>query len=108
MSICSGATAHRLPADPAARLYRADLIADLRRSAGRLRMLFICRDDAIPRPSRRVLALTTLRGLSTAEIALCDFSTSEAQRSRCAQASVQRGGTSRRTQSTRSLCAPNS
>jgi RNA polymerase sigma factor (sigma-70 family) len=35
-----------------------------------LRMLFICCDDAIPRDSRIVLALKTLCGFSTAEIAL--------------------------------------
>jgi RNA polymerase sigma factor (sigma-70 family) len=42
-----------------------------------LRMLFICCDDAIPRDSRLVLALKTLCGFSTAEIALRLF-TSEA------------------------------
>jgi RNA polymerase sigma factor (sigma-70 family) len=42
-----------------------------------LRMLFICCDDAIPRESRLVLALKTLCGFSTAEIALRLF-TSEA------------------------------
>src|SRR5260370_31784357 len=35
-----------------------------------LRMLFVCCDDAIPRDSRLVLALKTLCGFSTAEIAL--------------------------------------
>src|SRR5882724_10371564 len=35
-----------------------------------LRMLFICCDEAIPRDSRLVLALKTLCGFSTAEIAL--------------------------------------
>jgi RNA polymerase sigma-70 factor (ECF subfamily) len=35
-----------------------------------LRMLFVCCDDAIPRESRVVLALKTLCGFSTAEIAL--------------------------------------
>ena len=35
-----------------------------------LRMLFVCCDDAIPRESRLVLALKTLCGFSTAEIAL--------------------------------------
>ena len=42
-----------------------------------LRMLFICCDDAIPRESRIVLALKTLCGFSTSEIALRLF-TSEA------------------------------
>ena len=42
-----------------------------------LRMLFICCDDAIPRESQLVLALKTLCGFSTAEIALRLF-TSEA------------------------------
>ena len=42
-----------------------------------LRMLFICCDDAIPRDSQLVLALKTLCGFSTAEIALRLF-TSEA------------------------------
>lgn len=42
-----------------------------------LRMLFLCCDDAIPRESRIVLALKTLCGFSTAEIALRLF-TSEA------------------------------
>src|SRR6202022_4974721 len=35
-----------------------------------LRMLFVCCDEGIPRDSRLVLALKTLCGLSTAEIAL--------------------------------------
>lgn len=42
-----------------------------------LRMLFVCCDDAIPRESRLVLALKTLCGFSTSEIALRLF-TSEA------------------------------
>jgi RNA polymerase sigma factor (sigma-70 family) len=42
-----------------------------------LRLLFVCCDDAIPRESRIVLALKTLCGFSTAEIALRLF-TSEA------------------------------
>lgn len=42
-----------------------------------LRMMFVCCDDAIPRESRVVLALKTLCGFSTAEIALRLF-TSEA------------------------------
>jgi RNA polymerase sigma-70 factor (ECF subfamily) len=40
-----------------------------------LRMLFICCDEAIPRESRLVLALKTLCGFSTAEIALRLFIT---------------------------------
>lgn len=40
-----------------------------------LRMLFVCCDDAIPRESRLVLALKTLCGFSTAEIALRLFTT---------------------------------
>jgi RNA polymerase sigma factor (sigma-70 family) len=42
---------------------------------GLLRMLFVCCDDAIPRESRLVLALKTLCGFSTAEIALRLFTT---------------------------------
>jgi RNA polymerase sigma factor (sigma-70 family) len=96
-----------LPNDPSAWLYTAAhnrLIQDLRRESGRfeileraatelsdrgpslspdevhedlLRMLFVCCDDAIPRESRLVLALKTLCGFSTEEIALRLF-TSEA------------------------------
>jgi len=40
-----------------------------------LRMLFVCCDDAIPQESRLVLALKTLCGFSTAEIALRLFTT---------------------------------
>lgn len=40
-----------------------------------LRMLFVCCDDVIPRESRLVLALKTLCGFSTAEIALRLFTT---------------------------------
>lgn len=40
-----------------------------------LRMLFICCDEAMPRESRLVLALKTLCGFSTAEIALRLFTT---------------------------------
>ncbi len=40
-----------------------------------LRMLFVCCDDGIPRESRLVLALKTLCGFSTAEIALRLFTT---------------------------------
>lgn len=102
-----------VPGDPGAWLYRVAhnrLIGELRRKAGRtrilqqatgdgaadddgagpaapyfegevrddlLRMLFICCDEAIPRQSALVLALKTLCGFSTAEIALRLF-TSEA------------------------------
>ena len=104
-------TADGLPDDPGAWLYRVAhnrLIGDLRRKAGRrrileraageeagdgdspadayfagevrddmLRMLFVCCDEAIPAESRLVLALKTLCGFSTGEIALRLF-TSEA------------------------------
>jgi RNA polymerase sigma-70 factor (ECF subfamily) len=40
-----------------------------------LRMLFVCCDDTIPRESRLVLALKTLCGFSTSEIALRLFTT---------------------------------
>jgi RNA polymerase sigma factor (sigma-70 family) len=104
-------TAHGLPVDPGAWVYRAAwnrLIQDLRRTSGRLRilqhaggdlvtsahqsvspslpdeihddllrMIFVCCDDAIPSESRLVLALKTLCGFSTAEIAVRLF-TSEA------------------------------
>jgi RNA polymerase sigma-70 factor (ECF subfamily) len=104
-------TAQGLPEEPAAWLYRVahnNLMGDLRRQAGRLRileravdagaefadipapsyfadevadgmlrMLFICCDEEIPRESRLVLALKTLCGFSTSEIALRLF-TSEA------------------------------
>lgn len=101
-----------LPREPGAWLYRVacnQLLADLRKAAGRqrileeaaseferdvafepaaasfagevpddlLRMLFVCCDEAIPRESRLVLALKTLCGFSTREIALRLF-TSEA------------------------------
>jgi RNA polymerase sigma factor (sigma-70 family) len=103
-------TAHGLPDDPGAWLYRVaynGLISELRQKSRRvlildraaipraepsaliqaqftteisddlLRMLFVCCDDAIPRESQLVLALKTLCGFSTAEIALRLF-TSEA------------------------------
>lgn len=104
-------TAHSRPDDPGAWLYRVaynNLIGDLRRTAGQLRileravdagaesgdppppsffvgevaddmlrMLFVCCDEAVPRESQLVLALKTLCGFSTAEIALRLF-TSEA------------------------------
>jgi RNA polymerase sigma factor (sigma-70 family) len=104
-------TARGLPEDPGAWLYRVacnNLIGDLRRKTGRLRlleqsvdvaagngddpappyfageiaddmlrMLFVCCLDTIPRESRLVLALKTLCGFNTAEIALRLF-TSEA------------------------------
>jgi RNA polymerase sigma-70 factor (ECF subfamily) len=95
------------PEDPSAWLFRVAynrLIQDLRRESGRsrllerlagegddalvslsddevhdamLRMLFVCSDEAIPFESRLVLALKTLCGFSTGEIALRLF-TSEA------------------------------
>jgi RNA polymerase sigma factor (sigma-70 family) len=102
------ATWKELPDNPSAWLYRVArnrLIQDLRRQAGRdkilagreldsagdpdqpyfadeirddmLRMLFVCCDEAIAWESRLVLALKTLCGFSTAEIALRLF-TSEA------------------------------
>ena len=111
LSALTAWTARGLPEDPGAWLYRVacnNLTGDLRRTAGRLRilertvdavshagadpmpaysagevaddmlrMLFICCDDAIPRESRLVLALKTLCGFSTGEIALRLF-TSEA------------------------------
>jgi RNA polymerase sigma factor (sigma-70 family) len=51
-----------------------------------LRMLFICCDDAIPRDSRLVLALKTLCGFSTAEIALRLFTTEANVHKRLARA----------------------
>jgi RNA polymerase sigma factor (sigma-70 family) len=57
--------------DPAATRFAGEVRDDL------LRMLFVCCDEAIPRESRLVLALKTLCGFSTAEIALRLF-TSEA------------------------------
>jgi RNA polymerase sigma-70 factor (ECF subfamily) len=97
-------TAHGRPDDTGAWLYRVasnNLMGDLRRTAGRhrlleravdagreradspaapyfagevaddmLRMLFVCCDEAIPLESQLVLALKTLCGFSTAEIAL--------------------------------------
>ncbi len=56
---------------PAAPYFAGEVRDDL------LRMLFICCDEAIPRESRIVLALKTLCGFSTSEIALRLF-TSEA------------------------------
>ena len=50
--------------DPASPRFGDDVDDEL------LRMLFVCCDDAIPRDSRLVLALKTLCGFSTAEIAL--------------------------------------
>jgi RNA polymerase sigma factor (sigma-70 family) len=57
--------------DPAVTHFAGEVRDDL------LRMLFVCCDEAIPRESRLVLALKTLCGFSTAEIALRLF-TSEA------------------------------
>jgi RNA polymerase sigma factor (sigma-70 family) len=51
-----------------------------------LRMLFICCDDAIPRESRLVLALKTLCGFSTGEIALRLFTTEANVHKRLARA----------------------
>jgi RNA polymerase sigma factor (sigma-70 family) len=68
------ATAHDLDDEeqpPATTFYAGEVRDDL------LRMLFVCCDDSIPRESRIVLALKTLCGFSTAEIALRLF-TSEA------------------------------
>jgi RNA polymerase sigma factor (sigma-70 family) len=50
--------------DPASPRFDAEVGDDL------LRMLFVCCDETIPRDSRLVLALKTLCGFSTAEIAL--------------------------------------
>jgi RNA polymerase sigma factor (sigma-70 family) len=109
-----------LPQDPGAWLFRAahnQLIGDLRRKAGRLRlleqqagelageggqpadahfedevrddmlrMLFVCCDDAIPQESRLVLALKTLCGFSTGEIALRLFTTEANVHKRLARA----------------------
>ena len=50
--------------DPASPRFDDEVRDDL------LRMLFVCCDEAIPRDSRLVLALKTLCGFSTAEIAL--------------------------------------
>ena len=102
-------TDQALPEDPGAWLYRVaynQLVGDLRKQAGRLRilerkagdlagesghpaasyfadevqddmlrMLFVCCDDGMPAESRLVLALKTLCGFSTAEIALRLFTT---------------------------------
>jgi len=51
-----------------------------------LRMLFVCCDDAIPRQSQLVMALKTLCGFSTAEIALRLFTTEENVYKRLARA----------------------
>jgi len=56
---------------PAAPYFAGEVADDM------LRMLFVCCDEAIPRESQLVLALKTLCGFSTAEIALRLF-TSEA------------------------------
>jgi RNA polymerase sigma factor (sigma-70 family) len=100
MTAVTSWVANGVPEDPEAWLYRVaqnELIGALRRDARRLRllesaaqeltetadspasprfdeellrMLFVCCDEAIPRDSRLVLALKTLCGFSTAEIAL--------------------------------------
>ncbi len=111
MTALTAWTQQSLPPDAGGWLYKVayhQLIQDLRRKAGRLkileeavgdlsdgpahpvdplfhdeirddmlRMLFVCCDEAIPLESRLVLALKTLCGFSTAEIALRLF-TSEA------------------------------
>jgi RNA polymerase sigma-70 factor (ECF subfamily) len=105
------------PDDPASWLYRVAynrLVDDLRRRAGRLRileraaeaaagdepqasfagevpddllrMLFVCCHDAIPLESRLVLALKTLCGFGTAEIALRLFTTEANVHKRLARA----------------------
>jgi RNA polymerase sigma factor (sigma-70 family) len=51
-----------------------------------LRMLFVCCDDAIPRESQLVMALKTLCGFGTAEIALRLFTTEENVYKRLARA----------------------
>jgi RNA polymerase sigma-70 factor (ECF subfamily) len=109
MAALNAWTERGLPEDPGAWLYRVaynQLIQDLRRESGRLRileklahdlsnagpsaedpvspdeirddllrMLFVCCDEAIALESRLVLALKTLCGFSTAEIALRLFTT---------------------------------
>jgi RNA polymerase sigma factor (sigma-70 family) len=107
------------PNDPGSWLYRVAynrLVGDLRRNAGRLRilqqstdhagemdepsvsyfagevqddmlrMLFVCCHDAIPMESRLVLALKTLCGFGTAEIALRLFTTEANVHKRLARA----------------------
>ena len=111
MAALTAWTERGLPGDPSAWLYKVaynQLIQDLRRESGRLkilekvardfsdgplspadafsadeirddilRMLFVCCDEAVPAESQLVLALKTLCGFSTAEIASRLF-TSEA------------------------------
>ena len=111
-------TSRGVPEDPGAWLYRVAhnrLVGDLRRRAGRqrileaagegtdegdpppshfptevrddmLRMLFVCCHDAIPLESRLVLALKTLCGFDTAEIALRLFTTEANVHKRLARA----------------------
>lgn len=55
---------------------------------GMVRMLFVCADSAIPPEGRVVLALKTLCGFSTDEIALRLFSTAEAIHKRLQRARV--------------------
>ncbi len=57
------------PADAAPAAFASEVRGEL------LRMLFVCCDDSIPRESRLVLALKTLCGFSTAEIAHRLFTT---------------------------------
>jgi RNA polymerase sigma-70 factor (ECF subfamily) len=120
MTALTAWAAKGLPDDPPAWLYRVahnHLVGELRRRAGRLRilqrtaedlagngdhpapsyfagevrddmlrMLFVCCDDGIPRESRLVLALKTLCGFSTAEIALRLFTTEANVHKRLARA----------------------
>ena len=112
-------TSRGLPEDPGSWLYRVAhnrLVGDLRRRAGRhrileetgegtaeedqpppahfpaevrddmLRMLFVCCHDAIPLESRLVLALKTLCGFDTREIALRLFTTEANVHKRLARA----------------------
>jgi RNA polymerase sigma factor (sigma-70 family) len=59
------------PEAPAVTLFDDEIRDDM------LRMLFICCDEAIPRESQLVLALKTLCGFSTSEIALRLFTSEE-------------------------------
>lgn len=78
-----GLSASELAGDPEPRpeIFFDDEIRD-----DMLRMLFICCDEAIPRESRLVLALKTLCGFSTMEIALRLFTTESNVHKRLARA----------------------
>lgn len=99
----------KMPDDPGAWLYRVaqnHVLDELRRAKrddrylaevqteyaqheveeGVLRLLFVCADPAIPLESQLVLALKTLCGFSTAEIALRLFSSEEAVHKRLQRA----------------------